>query len=218
MRVEDRMTAFDEIDASGCAAEPAARRAVEALRRGDLLAHPTETVYGLGGAATPAADERLSNLKERGWSPIIRLISSSAAARRLFPAIRWSERAERLARAFWPGPLTLVVDDGTEHGIALRAEAHPVVRHILTMWGGALSSTSLNVSGAPSACSDEEARAVLQAMPECGCGVTLVAAGVLPGPPPSTLVSLRGEEVRVLREGRIESSIVLDAVGREARA
>ena len=209
------MTLVEEIDASGPNSDQAAEHAVEALRRGHLLAHPTETVYGIGGPSTERFDRRIAAMKGRAVSPLIRLVADAVAARELFPEARWSEAADSLASAFWPGPLTLVLDDGTEHGVAMRAEAHPVVRRILELWGRALSSSSLNRTDERPACSAEEARAALRGMPKTDVDVTLIVAGALPGPPPSTLVSLRGGEVQVIREGRIPASAVLGLLGRE---
>src|SRR3974390_948019 len=85
------------------------RRAAELIRAGRLVAFPTETVYGLGANALDAAAvQRIFEAKGRPkTSPLIVHVASVEAARDL--ALEWPERAEHLARAFWPGPLTLVV-------------------------------------------------------------------------------------------------------------
>jgi len=211
------VTVFSEIDASGSGLEVAVDRAVDGLRSGHLLAHPTETVYGIGGSATAATDARIAALKGRAATPLIRLVSDARTARRLFPDIRWSDAAEILADTFWPGPLTLVVDDGSRDGVAIRAEAHPVVIRVLRAWDRALTSTSLNRTTESPACTAGEARQVLRNLPACEAPVTLVAVDRLSGPPPSTLVSVRGEEVRILREARISEPEIVEALNREQK-
>src|ERR687883_666750 len=88
--------------------EPIAQAAA-VLRAGGLVAFPTETVYGLGAhALDPAAVRRIFDAKGRpSFNPLIVHVASVEAARRL--AAAWPDAAERLARAFWPGPLTVVV-------------------------------------------------------------------------------------------------------------
>ncbi|MGH7294182.1 MAG: L-threonylcarbamoyladenylate synthase, partial [Polyangiaceae bacterium] len=120
------------------APDPAALAdAVRVLRAGGLVAMPTETVYGL---AARALDEqalaRVYEAKGRPAShPLIAHVVGEAQARQLASA--WPERAARLARAFWPGPLTLVVDRaphvpaavaGGGSSIAVRAPSHPVAQ------------------------------------------------------------------------------------------
>src|SRR3954470_14799923 len=87
----------------------ALRPAAERLRNGGLVAFPTETVYGLGAhALDPAAVDRIYAAKGRpAYNPIIVHITDADAARDL--TSKWPPFAERLARAFWPGPLTIVV-------------------------------------------------------------------------------------------------------------
>src|SRR5829696_9494081 len=82
-------------------------RAAELLRAGQLVAFPTETVYGLGAhALDPAAVRRIYEAKGRpAYNPLIVHVATVEAARGL--AATWPEQAERLAAAFWPGPLTL---------------------------------------------------------------------------------------------------------------
>jgi L-threonylcarbamoyladenylate synthase len=134
--------------------------------------------------------------------------------KRAFPTVVWPEVADVLAESFWPGPLTLVLDDGSTSGLAVRAESHPATRAILERWDGALGSTSLNRSGAAPARTLEEARGTLRAMADPGRSLLLVAAGDLAGPPPSTLLSLRGGELRLLREGAVDRSMLEQVLGR----
>ncbi|MCK1714452.1 MULTISPECIES: L-threonylcarbamoyladenylate synthase [unclassified Bradyrhizobium] len=141
------------LPAGHAAAEAAARR----LAAGGLVAFPTETVYGLGAdAANAAAVAHLYAAKGRpAFNPLIAHVADLAAAQ----AIGWFDaRALRLAEAFWPGPLTLVVPktDGCPVAdlatagldtVAIRIPAHPVAQAILHAFGGAVVAPSANFSG-----------------------------------------------------------------------
>ena len=189
-------------------------RVCEEMAGGALVAHPTTSVYGLG-AADPELDPVVSHLKGRDASiPILRLVSDSTRLLNLFPDIVWPEVAAFLADAFWPGPLTLVLDDGSQSGLAVRAESHPATRAILSHWEGTLGSTSLNPGGGRPARTLGEARTVLGTMADPGRPVLLVAAADLAGPPPSTLLSLRRGECFLLREGAIDRSNLERVLGR----
>jgi len=181
--------------------ERAVAAGVRALEAGDLLVHPTMGVYGLGGLAGEEIDARILGMKGRGADrPLSRIAGSVEAVRAGLP-VRWDVRAERLARCFWPGPLTLVLDGGTGKGIAVRVEGHPVTARILREWGGVMSSTSLNRTGHPPATDGASVRHVLQSLGPPRGPLTILDAGSLPGPPASTIVSLRGGELRLLRAG-----------------
>lgn len=143
-------------DADQPAAELMIGRAVEVLRRGGLVGFPTETVYGLGADATDsAAVDSVFKLKGRpATNPLIVHVLDPAMAAKL--SSDWSERASLLADAFWPGPLTLVVnkDDSVPdvvtaggNTVALRSPAHPVARALLKAFGGPLVGPSANPSG-----------------------------------------------------------------------
>lgn len=118
----------------------ALRRAAEIIRRGGLVAFPTETVYGLGADALNAsAVSRIFAAKGRpATNPLIVHVPDTAAARSL--AACWPDTAERLAARWWPGPLTLVVPRRAEvpdavtaglEAVALRVPAHPVALALL---------------------------------------------------------------------------------------
>ncbi|MBB4022703.1 MULTISPECIES: L-threonylcarbamoyladenylate synthase [Actibacterium] len=132
-------------------------RAAELLARGGLVAFPTETVYGLGAdARDDTAVARIFEAKGRPrFNPLIVHLPDIAAARRiaLFP-----DAAERLAGAFWPGPLTLVLPLRPDAGlsplvtagndtVALRLPAHAVARALLVRFGGPVAAPSANPSG-----------------------------------------------------------------------
>jgi L-threonylcarbamoyladenylate synthase len=138
-------------DAAGLA------RAAAILRAGRLVAFPTETVYGLGGdARSDLAVARIFEAKDRPrFNPLIVHVPDAAAARAL---ARFDDRADRLAAAFWPGPLTLALPlrDGAGLSslvtaglptVAIRVPAHPVARGLLGAFGGPLAAPSANPSG-----------------------------------------------------------------------
>ena len=209
------MTRFLEIDAAAETPDSWVPRICRALADGAILAHPTTSVYGIGGAAEESA-ARVSTMKRRAGSvPILQLVRDAGKLCELHPKVRWSAEAERLANAFWPGPLTLVLDDDTETGIAVRAEAHPLTRQLLTAFEGEIGSTSLNVSGEPPATTLAAARRTLAAMADPGVEVILLCGGDLPGPPTSTLLSLRGERPRLLRAGAVTRPMIETALGHE---
>lgn len=183
--------------------------AAEHLAAGGLLAHPTAGVYGIGGAAKTGLDREVERLKGRRAGPgIVHLIADAAGLGRVFPEASWPPLAARLATEFWPGLLTLVLDDGSEHGVAVRVEPHPFTRAVLQRWGGALGSTSLNLAGESPAADTDSARRALSAFPASEVPVLFAAAGRLPGPPPSTLV-------RVGRDGRACDVLRVGAISRE---
>src|SRR5690242_5910722 len=114
--------------------------AAEILRRGGLVAFPTETVYGLGANALNAdAVQRIYSAKGRpSFNPLIVHVPDEESAREL--ASEWPERADRVAKAFWPGPMTIVlpkraiVPDNVTAGldsVALRVPANPVALALL---------------------------------------------------------------------------------------
>jgi L-threonylcarbamoyladenylate synthase len=127
------------------------------LTEGGLVAFPTETVYGLGAdAADAVAIARLYQAKGRpSFNPLIAHVSNLEAARHLG---HFSAQAVALARAFWPGPLTLVLPKTADcpvaelataglDTVAIRVPAHPVARAILRAFGGPVVAPSANLSG-----------------------------------------------------------------------
>ncbi len=131
--------------------------AADLLRRGELVAFPTETVYGLGAdARSDRAVARIFDAKGRPrFNPLIVHLPGIEAARVIAVL---DDRAERLASAFWPGPLTLVLPLRPGSGlsplvtaglptVALRVPAHPVARALLAAFGGPVAAPSANPSG-----------------------------------------------------------------------
>lgn len=130
-------------------------RAAAVLRRGGVIVFPTETVYGIGVLASSGAGVRkLRKLKQRPDSkPFQFLVPDIEAAEDL--GAEFSNRAEFLTRAFWPGPLTLVVPCSTGTGesedgtIGVRVPDAPFILEVCCQLGGAIMSSSANPAGAP---------------------------------------------------------------------
>ncbi|MCM2561561.1 L-threonylcarbamoyladenylate synthase [Lutimaribacter sp. EGI FJ00015] len=132
-------------------------RAAELLSEGRLVALPTETVYGLAGdARCDHAVARIFDAKGRpSFNPLIVHLPDATGAARF---VQWTKRAQALADAFWPGPLTLVLPLKYEHGlsplvtagldtVALRVPAHPLAQAVLRAFGGPVAAPSANPSG-----------------------------------------------------------------------
>ncbi len=201
---------------AGPSDEPAAvAAAVDVLRRGGIVAYPTDTLYGL--AADPASDramERLFDVKGRDRTQAIPLIAASLDQARAAGAFAADEL--RLAAAFWPGPLALVVGaspalsravvagDGT---VAVRVPAHPLARALAAAFGGCITATSANPSGEPATGSAAAVAASL------GERIDLILdAGDAPGGAPSTIVDVRGGAPRLVRAGAVAWDRVLESL------
>lgn len=192
------------------------RRAAEAVAAGGLAVVPTETVYGVAAdAGNPAAMERLYALKGRpAGKPVARMVCGAEALDGA--GVEVSETARRLARRFWPGPLTLVLPlaGGGGEWVGLRAPDHPValawLRELLRL-GVTPAVTSANASGEAPAVTAADASAVL------GAGVDIVLdGGRAEGGRASTVVRVRGETLEILREGPLGRA-ELEAVAAAAR-
>ncbi|NLI91097.1 MAG: threonylcarbamoyl-AMP synthase [Peptococcaceae bacterium] len=133
--------------------------AVKLLRQGEVVAFPTETVYGLGANALDSkACQKIFTIKGRpADNPLIVHIASVADAQKI--VLEWTDAAKACAEAFWPGPLTLVlpkseiVPDIVSAGlntVAVRMPAHPAALELIRTAGVPLAAPSANISGKPS--------------------------------------------------------------------
>jgi len=182
----------------------AAPRVREHLRADGLIAYPTETVYGLGCRPVAAALRRLSTLKDRpADKPFLLLVRGRAD----LVGLAWGPTAAALAEAFWPGPLTLVLDDpggrwpagvrAPDGGVAVRVSPHPAVAAILDAAEGPVTSTSANPPGRPPARSAEELGGI-----DGDAGVLVLDGGALATEEPSTIVDCRTGP-RIVRRGAV---------------
>lgn len=175
-----------------------------------LIAYPTETVYGFGGAITARAAGALRTLKRREpHRPFLLLISDPDQA----PGVQWTDASRAIAFRYWPGPLTLalpadrnafpagiVAEDGT---VALRASPHAFVRALTDAWHAPITSTSANMPGDRPA---RDAGAVIAALNALGASDVLVLdGGELPESPSSTILGVEDHTARVLRAGAVET-------------
>lgn len=189
--------------------------AARLIRAGELVAFPTETVYGLGGNALDAAAvSRIYEAKNRpATSPLIVHVDSIEMAREV--AAEWPQAAEQLARVFWPGALTLVlpkrtnIPDRVTAGlptVGIRVPAHPIALELISAAGVPIAAPSANPFSAVSPTTADHVRAGL------GDRVAMVLDG---GPTrigiESTVLSLAGERAVLLRPGMV-SQLDIEAV------
>jgi tRNA threonylcarbamoyl adenosine modification protein (Sua5/YciO/YrdC/YwlC family) len=189
--------------------------AIDAVKRGDLVVLPTDTVYGIGADAfKPWAVTALLEAKGRGRQmPPPVLVGSRATLDGL--VFNLPSEARDLVEAFWPGALTIVVEhapslqwdlgdlDGT---VAVRMPLHPVALEVLRETGP-MAVSSANKTGEPAAITAEEARA------QFGFSVSVyLEAGECPDRTPSTIVDVTGSVPRLLRAGAIPLEKLRDVV------
>lgn len=183
-------------------------RIIDHLRADRLIAYPTETVYGFGGAVTDAAAARLRTLKLReAHKPFLLLITDLAQV----PGIVLPAAARTLADHFWPGPLTLAVPAAghtfppgavsADGMVALRATPHDAMRRLIQRLGAPITSSSANAPGQPPARTAAEAAAALRALD--ATDVLVLDGGELAPSQPSTVVACDGDRVRIVRAGVI---------------
>lgn len=195
-------------------------RAIAHVQNGGLLAYPTETIYGFGGAIETDAVASLVTLKNRPLGkPFLLLVSSSAMIRRL--GLHMTNAASSLAARFWPGPLTLVLRGaehrvparlrGPEGGVAVRWTSHPALQRLIASLGDPLTSTSANRPRQPAALAASE---VITSFPmEIASGrVMVLDGGRLEPSEPSTVVDCTGSHLRVIRPGALSAATLRSVV------
>ena len=201
------------------APSPAAiARAADRLRAGMLVAFPTETVYGLGAdAGNPEAVRRIFAAKGRPADhPVIVHLHDAAQMADWARAV--PEAAQKLAAAFWPGPLTLIlprashvadVVTGGQDSVGLRVPSHPVARALLAAFGGGIAAPSANRFGRISPTTaqhvaDDLGDAVAMILDGGACAVGIE----------STIVAFTGDQPVLLRPGGIGVAALSRALGR----
>lgn len=185
--------------------------AVDVLRLGGVVAFPTDTVYGLGALAfMPESIKLLYRIKRREHSKAIAILIANPE--QLAEIVQQpTEAAQRLARRFWPGPLTLVLPRDPKvpqelapgNTIGVRVPNHPVALALLKE-AGPMGVTSANLSGRDSA---ETAQEVLEQLE--GRAHLILDGGRAPGGVPSTVVDMTGKLPKVLRSGPIGEAELL---------
>ena len=192
-------------------------RALRHLKSGGVIAYPTDTLYGLGADVfDEAALQRVFAIKGRPGELALPVLVDGWRRVQMVAAGP-SPMAERLARRFWPGPLTLVLPrsphlsdlvTGGRDTVAVRQPDHWVPRSLVAALGRPITGTSANRSGRPDLLTVNEIRDELGALVDY-----IIECGPAPQGIPSTVVDVTQEEPQLLREGVIPFDEVLRAAG-----
>ena len=190
-------------------------KALAVIKRGGIVAHPTETCYGFACDLTnPDAVEKLALLKKRPKNqPVSSLFASIAEAKKW---VEWNDKAEDLAKKYLPGPLTLILPAKKGAGksdviyryiesfgsVGIRVSSHPVAMKLAERAGVPLSTTSANLHGQAEPYSAQEILVQFKGQelqPDL-----ILDGGALQKVPPSTVISVFGGRVAVVRQGGIQ--------------
>jgi L-threonylcarbamoyladenylate synthase len=212
---------IEENNAEALARDPGIRKGAELIKEGQLVAFPTETVYGLGAdASSEEAAQKIYQAK--GRPPDNPLIVHIASMQQLDDIIKGelNNVSRKLIETFWPGPLTLLfekndtIPDSTTAGlasVAVRMPGHPVTRALIELAGLPIAAPSANTSGAPS-----PTRAG-HVMHDLKGKIPLILDG---GPTQfgveSTVVDVRNGTLRILRPGGVSREAIEELVLHEA--
>jgi len=190
--------------------------AVRVMREGGVVAFPTETFYGLGAdARNETAVEKIFRIKGRNFrNPLSVIVAND---REVIPLVEEIPAAAKiLMQTFWPGPLTLVfrasssvlprltADTGK---IGIRVSSHPIARFLAAGLAGPLTATSANPSGGPECSSADAVIRTLGDLPDA-----VIDDGETPGGAGSTILDVTVFPPRILREGAIPRSLILNAL------
>jgi L-threonylcarbamoyladenylate synthase len=191
--------------------------AVAALRRGEIIVFPTETLYGLGAdALNLTAVEKIFELKGRDSANPIPLL---VADRRMLDtlAAEVPPLAEKLITSFWPGPLTIVLPArknipglllNSSGGVGVRISSQPIANKLINQLGRPLTATSANPSGKPGARTVEEAKRYF-----AGKIDIFVNGGELPSKTGSTVIEIRKDSLAIIRAGEIGRAELQRVIG-----
>lgn len=193
------------------------KEASAVIRSGGLVAFPTETVYGLGGDATnPEASRKIYAAKGRpSDNPLIVHIADFSQLRNIVAEV--PQEAEKLAEAFWPGPLTMILrkndvipyeTTGGLDTVAIRMPSHPVARAFLQDSGCMIAAPSANTSGRPSPTTAQHVWEDLHGKIEILLDGGPVGIGI-----ESTIVDLSEERPMILRPGFITQEMLSAVLG-----
>ncbi|MBU0625755.1 threonylcarbamoyl-AMP synthase [Patescibacteria group bacterium] len=187
------------------------QQALEVLRTGGVVVHPSESSYGLAvDPRNSSAIKRLFRLKRRSSGKPVLL--AAASIDQVEDIVRLSTSLKRLIKQHWPGPLTIVAPakrrlDLTGTGrpavqIAIRVPAAAWLRALAKGLGYPVTSTSVNLAGQPPAYSPREIRQIFsekKLQPDL-----LLAVGTLPHRSPTTIICQKGQKIKILRPGTIK--------------
>jgi L-threonylcarbamoyladenylate synthase len=191
-------------------------KAVQVLREGGVVAFPTETFYGLGAdARNETAVEKIFRIKGRNFrNPLPVIVADDGE---LIPLVEEIPAAATiLMQTFWPGPLTLIFRaapsvssrlTGSTGKIGIRISSHPVARFLAAGLAGPLTATSANPSGGPECSSADAVIRALGDLPDA-----VIDGGATTGGAGSTILDVTVFPPRILREGAIARSLILNAL------
>lgn len=173
------------------------KTAIQKLEAGEIIAIPTETVYGLAvDSANESAIDALYELKGRDPTKPFQMMVQSLEDAAEF--VKLDDRVRKLSQAFLPGPLSLVLHSSKKPNttIAIRIPNHPTTLNLLKEWRKPITATSANLSGKPAATSASQVKSIFPQLlildgGECSVGVA------------STVADLTGKDIKILREGSI---------------
>jgi L-threonylcarbamoyladenylate synthase len=175
------------------------------MERGGVVIFPTETVYGIGVVAGDAAAvARLRMLKGRAADQPFQFLTTGIDMARRMGAV-FSARAARLARNYWPGPLTLVVPDGGGSTLGIRVPDSPFALALIERLGRAIVASSANPAGMPPPVDADAADGFSGGRDEVAL---LVDGGAATGGTPSTVVRCIGDEYEILRDGGVNREAI----------
>ena len=178
----------------------AIRQAILALRGGNVIAAPTETVYGLMALwQSDSARQEIYRLKHRPTDKRLQMLAPDVETA-IRAGLKPNAMLQKIADAFWPGPLTVIVEANDGDTIGLRLPNHPFILKLLRELGEPLAATSANLSGTPAAVTPSDAVANLDGRP-----ALLVDGGkvTVTGGASSTVVSIVGGVIKILRQGPV---------------
>ena len=194
------------------------KEAAEVILNNGVIGYPTETIYGLGAnALSDAAVEKVFELKGREKNkPILIIASELDQVKKL--VVSFPHHAEILAKAFWPGALTMVFEAapqlskllfGGGNQIGIRIPANQVCLELIKLCGVPITSTSANLSGKENPITAKE---VLEYF---GNKLDLIIdGGTLPSRVASTVIAIENEKLKLLREGAIPYAKIQHVIGR----
>ena len=191
--------------------------AVAALKRGEMIVFPTETLYGIGAdALDSAAVEKVFQLKGRNSdSPVPVLVADQDMLRALVAEV--PPLAQKLIARFWPGPLTIVLPARREiprplvnanGGIGVRVSSQGIAGELISALGRPITATSANPTGEPPARTVQEAKRYFAGQID-----VFINGGELTSKAGSTVVDIAGDAVRIIRAGDIDRSQLEEVLG-----
>ncbi|MBI4125393.1 MAG: threonylcarbamoyl-AMP synthase [Deltaproteobacteria bacterium] len=202
LRINPKVPEADEI-----------KKAAQYILDGEVIAYPTETIYGLGADVfNRKAVKKIYDLKARDYGlPIAILVSSVQMLRELVTGI--PERAEALMRRYWPGPLTILFEVNekfprslvTNTGkVGVRISSHPIVAALVTQAGRPITTTSAKLSVFPPSLNVKHLQKYFGEKISC-----LIDGGECEPSRGSTVVDVTQETMRIIREGTIPAEAVI---------